>query len=588
MGSQWIAVDMNDPARNQAIADVMMHYQWPMVIDTQLTSVEKDELLSSDKPYAEERFIAKKLQEIDPFYDIVFIPTTLYELFAMSYIDNRKKILKQLTFDISEKISAVVKDSSMEQNQKIQQLIYLRKEFEKTRGEDLEKYEELKKFNVNRPDLDGLLNKFINYTTIGKNNTLRNISLEFNQINKKYYPDLFLKINQELYSYLVNNESQVFEQAQSGFDISEKIESQIYPITASCITNHKNNFKSKFQDEIIDYPDLTTLNYDGILASAIILDYQARKKNQGLLLRVSEDIIIDNQPIVTSSIKVQPSSLTLDLLEKPIEHYSTLDLSQKVTEKGLRHYSASWGNSLFAGYLYDYGACAYYYANRYSYKTGVGIFVDKKVYYNNPLENVFTIPALGTLASLLSEGEWFHARSKSAGYLPGYNNKPDTVLGIGDGRVVFKDATKYIKTDKDPLEFGIKYSETIANNMYIFKPKREFSKFDINNNSYIHPEKIHKSSIVQQNMQLNTAPYEENQQEYTNTLKQINQKIADKAQQSFLTKQNGYNSKEDVTLSTKNSDTQESKIPSDLVSLTGNRIKKPSTINYVTKVMRYL
>jgi len=85
----FVSLNEKDEVNKAAIADVFLKYEWPMVIaNTALTKQEQDELLTAetaDKPYAEEMFIRKKLKEIDEHYDVVFIPTALYELFALSF-----------------------------------------------------------------------------------------------------------------------------------------------------------------------------------------------------------------------------------------------------------------------------------------------------------------------------------------------------------------------------------------------------------------------------------------------------------------------------------------------------------------------
>jgi len=68
-----VPLDASDEKNHAAIADVLLKYQWPMVItNTALTKKERDELLTPDKSYAEEKFIRNKLQEINPNYDIAF------------------------------------------------------------------------------------------------------------------------------------------------------------------------------------------------------------------------------------------------------------------------------------------------------------------------------------------------------------------------------------------------------------------------------------------------------------------------------------------------------------------------------------
>lgn len=81
----FAALNGDDVVNKAAIADIFLKYQWPMVIsNSSLTEEEQNELLTSDLPYAEEKFIRKKLKEINQDYDVIFIPTSLYELFMCS------------------------------------------------------------------------------------------------------------------------------------------------------------------------------------------------------------------------------------------------------------------------------------------------------------------------------------------------------------------------------------------------------------------------------------------------------------------------------------------------------------------------
>lgn len=75
------------PEKYAQIYDILMKYQWPANIAS-FSSMTKDEireLTTQNKPRAEELFIRKKLQELDPTLDIAFVPTVLYELFFIYY-----------------------------------------------------------------------------------------------------------------------------------------------------------------------------------------------------------------------------------------------------------------------------------------------------------------------------------------------------------------------------------------------------------------------------------------------------------------------------------------------------------------------
>ena len=82
--------DLDAKKYGPVISQTLLKYQWPMCTSQDLTDQEKDELLTADKPCVEELFIQKKLQEkigsddFDPA--VIFIPTTLYELFCLDLL----------------------------------------------------------------------------------------------------------------------------------------------------------------------------------------------------------------------------------------------------------------------------------------------------------------------------------------------------------------------------------------------------------------------------------------------------------------------------------------------------------------------
>lgn len=78
--------------------------------------------------------------------------------------------------------------------------------------------------------------------------------------------------------------------------------------------------------------------------------------------------------------------------------------------------SLSFGNSWFAGYLFDYKACAYFYRHRAG--SAYLLPINKKEYIHGNLKEMFHIPPLTTIVGLVGEGEFFHARSKVPSLTP--------------------------------------------------------------------------------------------------------------------------------------------------------------------------
>ena len=94
------------PQYQSKISDIILKYQWPMCIHSNLTSTEITEYLAPNKPYAQEQFLQKKLQEkINPSeidLNVMFVPTSFYELYCIaeqSYNAFHKQYEQALTTD---------------------------------------------------------------------------------------------------------------------------------------------------------------------------------------------------------------------------------------------------------------------------------------------------------------------------------------------------------------------------------------------------------------------------------------------------------------------------------------------------------
>jgi len=85
VGDTMVPLDENDVPASDIIEDILLKYQWPMVVTSKLTKKERFALMFKGKPYAEERFIEAKIRKETKRDDlhVVFVPTTIYELFVM-------------------------------------------------------------------------------------------------------------------------------------------------------------------------------------------------------------------------------------------------------------------------------------------------------------------------------------------------------------------------------------------------------------------------------------------------------------------------------------------------------------------------
>lgn len=75
-----------DKDNSEKVATILIKYEWPMCIASNLTAKDQNALLTPDKAFAEESFIQNKLQEtVSKDYFTVFVPTALYELFCIAH-----------------------------------------------------------------------------------------------------------------------------------------------------------------------------------------------------------------------------------------------------------------------------------------------------------------------------------------------------------------------------------------------------------------------------------------------------------------------------------------------------------------------
>jgi hypothetical protein len=80
-------LDQTDLDNSEQIAQILGTYQWPMCIMADLSDGDQKALLAADTPNAEEVFIQNKIREkigaAGKEYCVIFIPTTIYELFCI-------------------------------------------------------------------------------------------------------------------------------------------------------------------------------------------------------------------------------------------------------------------------------------------------------------------------------------------------------------------------------------------------------------------------------------------------------------------------------------------------------------------------
>lgn len=443
----------------QAIFETMLKYQWPTCTSQDLTDQEKGELLTSGKPCAEEQFVQKKLEErigwIKLNLNVLYVPTALYELFCI------RQFFKAEESELHKKVRAVI----IELKDPPYQLI----------------------------NLEPILNQDADSAIINQQ-----IHEVFQRANKPFFNSTnssMLQINQEFISFL--------------FELYPELTRCHDPLAASKIIQEKSqNLTAKLIQELIGLKDtidkfkfidrckadkiwmmfnsLAQEKHTGIVKQIVEHEYEARYENKALIMRGSScqefktgfgDKAI-KQMLVGSTIRNYQCKKVLDE-NGSFKDCNEISLLQAYQEQIIRPYSISFGNSLFAGFINDSSACAYHFLNgKRVYKetsesegniTGYSLFIDKKKYMQDRNSALFFIPPLTSIASLVSNGEYFHPRAIAATSIK--TNKSQRVLGIFGTDL--KDPANVLLIQRDPLEHAALFSAFLANNGKIIQCSKD-------------------------------------------------------------------------------------------------------------------
>lgn len=411
----FIPLDTSDKPHHAAITDILLKYQWPMVItNTTLTEEEKNELLLPNRPHAEEDFIRIKLQKIDPRYDVAFLPTALYELFIASYYKNKPEnilhsIIQFLEPDyLSNKITKILSDPNEQENTEYSHI----------------------------------------YEIYKKSNTI-------------FYKNAFFIINNALATTILKYGP--FESLQA---LNSTIKTKSGELAASYINKAKTTIQAirkmiPVGHITLPFQKATKFIIErSIIQKVFDLEYEARELNKGILLRGS--ITLKDIPL-----GAQKGTLTGSMLPA----YETMDntkLYRGYKEKTLPPYSISFGNSLFAGSFDDEDATVYSFF-RVGPALGYALLIDKKAYIHNHINELFFIAPLATLPAFFTAGEYFHSRTKVA---LADKKQPQTPIIKG----IFSKPTEYpldpaevIVLQRDPFYHAELFSKFLSKNIRVVK-----------------------------------------------------------------------------------------------------------------------
>jgi hypothetical protein len=486
---------------NDTIANILMKYQWPMVIGSELTREEKRELLMPSKENAEEIFIQKKLNEAIPDLDleVIFIPTTLYELYVLNWF---------LTlFSPRSDINWGNSFSIFNQNHTLSATVNTIDFLKFSPGQVSKNYKLLFCINTNNDN-------FFQNPNVPKSEIIQKINSIYKKNNQMYY-----LLNERLmtenklraehsvntidpslvtgdaspFLFINNRLAAIFSKmgtCTTAQECSELIKKQCKKMALGRYSALKTRLnKDNLKSILVESEDMTYLylckvkkeREDSIseilkcfnnpqalscINKIIDLEYQARSENKGILLRGTSLIEVNSN--------INPKVPAKNILGSTIQYarnypYGSPTLKSifsDYTQNRLFPLSISFGTTLFAGFIFDIEASAFFYLMqpRPSNKNvaGYALFINKYEYLYNQISNLFFIPALSPLASLFQEGECFHARTKAAITKKPENGTP--VSGLKNSGTLIKDPGEQILIIEDPLKHAARFSEFIKNN----------------------------------------------------------------------------------------------------------------------------
>jgi len=457
------------------ITEILQKYQWPMCIASDLTEEEKVQLLRSDKPCAEEQFIQRKLQEsIDPYdcdLQVVFVPTTLYELFMIQQFFSQE-------------------DSMLRKS--VNQ--WLRVDQWSARNPDSYKKSIDLGSIVDNPDLD--LQTM--YTKI--------FGLNVQAVYKKIFEtykcenDRFIKSEQSALLEF-NNELALklflacpeLQDSIDGIHGSKKIELRSTSIVKQLIQENitlKEKNKINYFPRCVNYNDKIYSMVTGFSSKinfSIIEryknhEYEARELNKALLVRgtscekfdVTVEGIQSSHTLLGNSFRNYQWEDVYDENGK-YKSYERRSFVEAYKKQQVAPYSVSFGASLFGGFIRDNGACAYCYLTRdHSSIRGYSLFVDKQKYIEDRESNLFFIPPLSTIASLFGDGEYFHPRSVAV--MAKKTDKKQSIEGMAELKL--RDPAGIFLIERDPLHQAELFSNFIAKNGRIIQDDSEILEED--------------------------------------------------------------------------------------------------------------
>jgi hypothetical protein len=423
---------ISSPEKHAAIYQILMKYQWPMSTSSfaQMTQGEIKELTTQKKPAAEEEFIRKKLKELDTSLDIVFVPTFVYELYVIYYFMNLQKTTSQSYWQLIKEYVGFEQTFGASPIPVSTYIFKLLKSKNKSSWQDL--LNVYKSLNNNKDTRE--MHYVIN------NNLIKFIEpIDQENLAQNYFIDIARKL-----IALLQSEKGIARISQLLFKQGQVEKS--FALT-------KDFLQSNLAENIIS------------------IEYQAHHKNKGLLYRAN----LETNPFYLPGKSIPIVPLELPILIKNLSTYKPItdeqikseaaiplkNLAQKYIDWNVPSRSISYGNSLFGGYFYDYGACVYW----LSLTTPIlyTLFIDKFSYSMDIINQFFFISPLNTINALFTSGELFHSRTISYYYKDSHRSYAKGLIGYADLLLGF-----FIR-EGNVLKNAYELSQFIEKNAYVLR-----------------------------------------------------------------------------------------------------------------------
>lgn len=393
------------------IWDSIQKYEWPMCVAHAPFSDDIKADLFAPEAYAEEKYIQKIINDAwreiinqnssaADHYLVIFVPTAFYELFIIDELlqPQNRWSYKQQTIDL---------------------------------------FDELTKDEMT-PWAD-IWGKYFNANT--------------------QFKDIYFTINTAVGARFLNDVQECADAQQGAETIKSVLTQEISILLDSIREQYENQFNTTAQTILLGSVKylLQQQSVSTLLEKIIALEYQAREKNAGLLFRGTRYLQLD----LLRPLEKQKND-THEFVGSTFHHSLPLSLREDLGTRPILPFSVSFGNSLFAGSVYDKEASVFYHLTRH--QKGYALFINKQDYINDHCRNLFFIAPLSPLAALFGNGEFFHSRAKAAikknKNNPIENFKTHGLLNKKKKNLI--DPTKILFIERDPLLHAAYFSQFIA------------------------------------------------------------------------------------------------------------------------------